>query len=403
MASWQNVEASLRPPPGGAMPRRPEELTPEFLTSCLRHEGVLGDDASVTGCEHARVGQGQGFAGELARVTLAYDRPVSGAPATLIAKFAAQHDATREMMSHFEGYVREVRFYRELGSEIGVSVPRCYFAHYEQTEGWFLLLLEDLAPASAPDLEAGLSFEQAKLVLEQIAGMHARYWDRAGEIDWLRLEVIMVKRVRDRFMKSLPSFVADNANTYPVLARTASQLGELLAGDELLGRITARPLTVSHNDLHLYNVFLPTAQGGRFALIDWQGVAQSRHGTTDVTRILCMGMRTELRRAHTQVLLRHYHDRLLALGVKGFPLRVLNKRYREEAVSMIIVGVLAFDTLDFDVPGGRRSADLMAARIEAALADLRLGLPLFNLLVLVRVRRFFVRLFSGLARLGKGV
>ena len=46
------------------------------------------------------------------------------------------------------------------------------------------------------------------------------------------------------------------------------------------------PLTLSHNDLHPENVFFPTAAGGRFALIDWQSLAATRHGAGDLTRIL---------------------------------------------------------------------------------------------------------------------
>jgi len=95
------------------VPRRPEELTPAWLTACLRQAGALRG-GSVTGCAAEQIGVGRGFAGRIFRLRLRYDHPEPGAPAALIGKFAAEHAPTRAMMTEFGGYAREVRFYREL-------------------------------------------------------------------------------------------------------------------------------------------------------------------------------------------------------------------------------------------------------------------------------------------------
>src|SRR5258706_16213185 len=114
MAIVTNLEISLPPPQATRVPARPNEINAEWLNACLRHAGVLGASDRVAGFELERIGQGRGFAGQIARVALRYEPANVNAPATLIAKFATEHAATQEMMLSFDGYAREVRFYREL-------------------------------------------------------------------------------------------------------------------------------------------------------------------------------------------------------------------------------------------------------------------------------------------------
>jgi hypothetical protein len=402
MQPWLNVQTSLPPPAGHAVPARLSELSAEWLTACLQHAGVLAGDARVASFETTRIGQGRGFAGQLARLVLRYEPEHAHGPRTLIGKFATDHAPTRAMMATISAYEREVRFYRELAADVGIATPRCYFAHYDAPQACFCVLLEDLSPASSVDMQAGLSVEQATLVLDQLAALHARWWGRVDEIEWLQLSDDIVRKVRDRFQGSLPGFQRQFASVYPQLSRVAGQIGELLSGDELLAKPQKPPMTLTHNDLHLDNVFLPTAAGGRFALIDWQSVSGSRHGISDVTRILSLGMTAELRRSHQAALLEHYHTRLRELGVRGYSLRQLKRRFREEMTAMVIISVLALDTLDFDVDGADRTIATMGQRIEQALADGHMSRLLFGMLLLIRARRWLRRITSGAMRLGSG-
>jgi aminoglycoside phosphotransferase (APT) family kinase protein len=392
MSSAPNLTTSLAPPAGSNVPAGPQALSADFLTACLRHAGAIVH-AQVLDFESRRVGEAQGFAGHLTRLSLRYDRVEQGAPARLVAKFSSPHDATREMMSAIGGYMREVRVYRELAPRIGIATPRCYFAHYDLERGTFLLLLEDMSPAALPDLEEGLSVEQAKTVLEQLAALHARWWNRIDELGWLKPSDQVLDEVRDRFRAGLAQ-VRHELAEHPTLLAVASMLDELL-DDPVLKEASRRPpLTLTHGDMHVENVFLPTQGGGRFALIDWQSLSATRHGTMDVTRILCMGMRPALRRAHERALLRHYHWALCAHGVQDFSFRQLRRRYREEAASMALVGVIVFATVDLTGPHAQRKRALLAARIEQALRDARLGGLLRLLLYLARAKRLLRRLLG---------
>jgi thiamine kinase-like enzyme len=397
-----NVETSLAPPSGQGVPASATELNAEWLSACLRHAAVIPESARVADFGSERVGEGRGFAGQLVRLTLDYEPASAAYPRTLIAKFAADHEATRDLLGEFDGYAREVRFYRELAPHIGLPTPRCYFAHYDRAAQVFLLLLEDLAPARNPDFDSGLSVEQAKLVLEHLAAMHARYWNRVDELEWLHLTDDLLRRVRDRYRRSLPSFVTRFEAVYPELVRVAQAMDVLLSGDEFMAGMRTPPLTLAHNDMHPNNLFLPIEAGGRLALIDWQSVAVSRHGITDVARLLALGMSPALRRAHQRELLRHYHARLRELGVQDYPYRALELRFRQEMAAMVLIGVLALESLDFSNPDGERAASAFVSKVEAAVTDARVYRVIAALLLLVGVQRFFRRLLSPLRRLLAG-
>src|SRR5207244_11999991 len=96
----------------------------------------------------------------------------------------------------------------------------------------------------------------------------------------------------------------------------------------------------------------------------------SRYGASDVTRVLALGLRPEVRRAHEDELLRHYHAALLAHGVRGYSLQNLKQRYRQEMGKELLVAVLAFDALDFAVHGGGLFTEMFLGRLNSALGDL---------------------------------
>jgi hypothetical protein len=130
------------------------------------------------------------------------------------------------------------------------------------------------------------------------------------------------------------------------------------------------------------------AAGGRVARIDWQSFAANRHRTMDVTRQQCTGVRPEQRRAHQRELRVHKHTAQCAPRVRGFSLRQLRRRYREETLPMVMVGVIAFDTVDLQSERAQRTLDVVGERIEQGLRDARLGFVLFWVLCLVRLRRW---------------
>ena len=391
MVEWTNVATSMAPPGGQAVPSRPEELSAGWLTASLQHAGALPRTARVASFEQQQIGQGRGFAGRIVRITPRYE-PEHAGPSTVIGKFSSEHGPTAEMLRAIDGYVREVRFYRELADGVGVPTPRCYFAHYDQAGGC-CLLLEDLAPAASADRDQGFSLEQARELLQHLAVMHARHWNRPHELPWLQLPDSLVDVIIQRFIDGVPRFAVNWGAQYPEITAVARVMAGLVDGDELHQQMRMPPLTLAHNDIHLDNVMLPTPEGGRLAILDWQSLTFTRHGTTDVTRVICVGLRPELRRRHARELLDHYHRALRAEGVRGFSRAHLGLRYRQEMVAMVMVGVLAFDTLDFGEVG-HDAATTLGSRIEHALRDANVKWILRMMGWMMRVQRAWKRILG---------
>src|SRR3990172_8382812 len=138
----------------GKIPRSPEEITPEWLTSTLRDAGVISG-ARVTSVETESIGAGAGLFGQLARLRLAYDREEPGAPASLIAKLPTTHAGNREIGNLFQFYERETRFYDDIAPMMRIRVPQCHVRIMDVPGDEYLLLLEDLGAATPPPRGGG--------------------------------------------------------------------------------------------------------------------------------------------------------------------------------------------------------------------------------------------------------
>ncbi len=163
----------------------PEELTPEWVTAALATRDIA---TPVTGVRFERVGTGQ--MGTSYRLWLDYADPAAaeaeGAPATLVAKMAAGDPSARDIIA--EGYRNEVGFYRELADTLAVRTPTCWFATIADDWKCFVLLLEDLAPSVPGDQVRGVTVEEARHAVVNLAGLHGPRWkdDSLLEIEWLK-------------------------------------------------------------------------------------------------------------------------------------------------------------------------------------------------------------------------
>src|SRR5262245_25411523 len=109
-----------------ALPPNAAALSIEWLTESLRRSGALSA-AQVSALSWTPVNK-TGATATVVRLALEYDRDEPGAPATLVAKFASPYDPIRTVLHMFGLYRNEVEFYRQLGADAGIPVPRCYFA-----------------------------------------------------------------------------------------------------------------------------------------------------------------------------------------------------------------------------------------------------------------------------------
>src|SRR5512134_1012516 len=144
------------------IPTTPRELTAPWLTSALRKAGHLRAGA----VEHLRaesLDATKAAYGTLVRLFLTYSG-ASDLPPTMIVKLPSSNPAAAAIMRASGGYRTEVRFYQQAGSAIGVRVPACYGAFFDDTTSNFLLLLEDLSQHRSADRAGDLSLRETTAV-----------------------------------------------------------------------------------------------------------------------------------------------------------------------------------------------------------------------------------------------
>jgi Ecdysteroid kinase-like family len=283
------------------------DLTPEYLTRALA--GHL-EDGTVTAATAEPVGTGQ--VSDSYRLHLSYDGPVR-LPRTLVAKIPAADQASRNAARAFRTYEIEASFYGQLAAGLPVSLARCYFAAYEPEPDEYVVLLEDLAPATPGDQLAGISAAEAAGAVSEMAALHAAGWDSAelAALPWLNrsspeasalLTAVLTDLYpgfRDRYAGRLePDTVALVEDFLPLAASYMSA--------------DAGPRTIVHGDFRADNLLFG---GARPVVLDWQ-TASFGPGPGDLSYFLGSSLPVPERREHEQQLVRSYHAELTSRGVE---------------------------------------------------------------------------------------
>jgi hypothetical protein len=295
--------------------RRPDAIDADWLTAVLQGAGI---DAVVESFTAKAVGTGQ--IGDSVRFRLAYARGGETAPVSLVGKFPSADPDSFQTGVMLGNYHREVMFYRELAANALIHTPKSLFADIEPAGGEFVLMMEDLAPAEPGDQLKGVSLDQARLVMDEAAKLHASHWADAGldELSWVSgskaappsqatpdLVQTLWAGFRARYAERLkPDWIS-------VGERVVGRFGALVEGH-------AGPRCLTHNDFRPDNMMFATAAGGHaVTTLDWQSFAYG-NGATDVAYFLAGALPPEVRRAHEPELLDRYLAGLTAHGVTGY-------------------------------------------------------------------------------------
>ena len=307
--------------------RGPEELSAAWLAEALDCEGIL--DFTVES-----IGTGQ--MSESRRVRIRYADADAAGPASVVLKTASADENSRAAGVGLGVYEREIRFYRELAPRIGGPLAECRVAVIDPSEGWFTLLLEDLAPAQQGDQIAGCNLEQARLAMRELAALHAPVFadPQLGATPWLNQETPLNQALMSQL---LPAFL--------------ERYGERVAPEhqEVCRRFTASldgwgadrrpPLGLVHGDYRLDNMLFSEPGAQRpFIAVDWQTVGWGPV-MTDASYFLGSSLTLADRREHEQELLRLYYDALCELGVRGFDWEQCWQGYRRQCFLGVLMTV----------------------------------------------------------------
>ncbi len=280
-------------------------LTTDWLEQVLRA-------ASIEGFELERVGTGQ--MSETTRVRIAYADDGEAGPASVVLKTASEDEASRSTGVNLGIYEREVRFYRELAPRIGGPLAHCHLAVID-ADGWFTVVLEDLAPARQGDQIEGCDVEHAHVAVHELARLHAPVFadPQLGGTPWLNQENVLGQAL---LAQLLPAFLERYEGRVAPEHREVAE--RFVASMDGWSADRRPPLGLVHGDYRLDNMlFGLDGSTRRFAIVDWQTVGWGP-AMTDAAYFLGGSLAPEERSAHEQELLREYHDALQNHGVRGF-------------------------------------------------------------------------------------
>jgi len=305
---------------------------PEDLTSAWLHV-VLGT-GPIDGFSIEPIGTGQ--MSESRRVSIDYAPGPDSGPASVVLKTAAADDSSRSTGVGLGVYDREIRFYRELAPRVGGPLAKCHLAVIDPEEGWFTLVLEDVAPAIQGDQIAGCSVEQARLAIHELARLHAPVFadSQLGATPWLNQELVLNQAL---ITQLLPAFF----ERYGDRVAPAHQAVCRRFVASLDGWIADRrpPLGLVHGDYRLDNMLFGASEASRrFVVVDWQTVSWGPV-MTDAAYFLGSALPVEDRREHERTLVREYYDALHAHGVRSFEWQDCWTGYRREAFLGILMTV----------------------------------------------------------------
>ncbi len=351
------------------IPNGLQEITSEWLTEALRSTRTI-TNAAVTSFEAEALGEGQGFAGALARLHVEYDKNEAGAPRSLVVKLPTDNPVMRKVVSSRGLYQREVRFYEEIAEQIELRTPHRYYSAFDSESGGFVLLMEDLAPARVGDQIAGCTTADAELAIREIAKFHAAWWEnpRLGEIDWMTSAATGARAIQQLYQHSWN----------PLREKMGDRLPDSILGiGERLGlnivnvreRAAEPSQTIVHGDFRLDNMFFASQDGGApFTVVDWQLIHRDR-GVYDVAWFLSGCLEPEMRKSAEMGLLKLYQSTLEENGVQGYGIEQCVEDYRLSLLSCLMVGVIAGAAADISAERGFVLFELIMQRMASAIVD----------------------------------
>lgn len=355
------------------VPRTATEITPAWLNEVIPDE--VRDGASIVHAGIQVIGEGVGFLGEVARLSLTYDRPAACAPSSVISKVPTANDGFRHLGTTLGLYQRENAFFTFAAAETPMRIPRCYYLHGDPSTETFALLLEDFATMRPGNQLASCSIDEARLAMEAAAGLHARWWNNprlqdfaawlpgAGDPYFLFLEMA--------FRQAIPSFDAIYGH---LIAPEVRELVDTFAENyqRLVAGLATDVVTMVHGDYRLDNMlFGERPEDPPLAVIDWQLPFRSIP-QWDIAYFLAGNFDPDVRRANQVDLIRAYHEALCRNGVTGYTFDDAWRDYRKAA--LVLIGYMVTGAADVDPETlndrGRELMDRMFSRYAEAVLDL---------------------------------
>ena len=321
----------MRHNPSKLVPKQASDITLAWLETCLQRHRPALKAKLIDFQTRPTPKQGMTSTVHILELTFAQNalaqQNTPPNPNHLVAKFSSSHPQAQEALAANRGFQREFDFYQHFGDQSGLSIPFCYWAHYDPLANQAGLLLEYIADTRTTSVHDG-HVQDIQAVLDQLAPFHARWWNQSE-----KLAVLCQGQdsfIVDPILAKLELALTNIRQHYRAeISETLIALLEqwLQKAPRFIAYEQQQPQTLCHGDLHRDQILFPSAPEGTICLIDWQ-MASRDSGAYDLAYLLMTGLRPEQRKSCERSLIESYHAQLLANGVTDYPFQALWDSYR---------------------------------------------------------------------------
>ena len=336
------------------------QLTTSTLTDAIGKE--------IETFQATQIGEDRGMLGEIFKLDLSF-HDKGETPIAIVAKFAAMRDGSLASAKRGGTHERELRCYDELLPTSPINTPAMFAAWYDPETAEFLLLQEMVESDTSVDQIAGISQMQARLVITEMAKLHAFWWGNPilETLSWLprlddqrrRTNLTMIAKEGWGKLRTLLDEEAEAS-----IGLDANQLAEKI--DDMLCRTAAFPSTLVHSDLRSDNLLF-SLDGSSVTLIDWQGCCIAPPAF-DLAYFLCQSLTIKDRRLFEEELLLFYKQELDKHGLQS-SLENLREVYESSLFYSLAIACAIPLINDTSKPRVRSLGISMATRSLEALRD----------------------------------
>jgi len=293
-------------------PLHPQEITAEWITFALRAGGIINQSVARI-LNKEILGGGRGFLSSVVRASLDYDREEKGAPKSVVVKIEPESDTLHRFGDELNAFQREIRFYKEVASNVPIRLPILYFSVEDPPA--YSIVMEDLSSYTPGDQVIGMHRGQVMATVETLAKLQAKYWNNTAleQIKWMPT----TNGVGIDYQEKWGSFVEHFGS---FVDKKGLEVGERLGMSIpwLEEEIAKRPKTIVHTDLREDNLLFGDPNSDEAVLIlDWQLAVRSI-GAFDVARIIGGSELPSERSGHQLEVLRCWYDVLVREAVRDY-------------------------------------------------------------------------------------
>ncbi len=321
----------------------------------------------ITAVDNELIGEGIGVTSAVYRSTL-----TGGDVDSVVVKLPALAEEAVFTSTVLRMYIREVRFFDHLAQSSPIRVPQGYHGAVDEETSHFVQVMEDMGTMRIVDQNVGMTIDDAKQAVDELALWHAAYWGQADELvergDIVCLSDPIYPAILPMVFAEGWEKVTAEMTVDPVIQAVGPSWSSWMP--DTLQRLAASPNTVLHGDYRADNILFD--QDGSVVLLDFQLLGRGS-ASYDLAYFVTQSLAPDVAATHETALFNRWRDGLVAAGVPEGDTASLWDQYREAALFCLVYPIVAARGMDLSDQRQYDLLDNMNTRFVRAVDQLHLA------------------------------